>query len=301
MSIDFGNLISRSFEIAWKYKTLWIFGLFTGAGVHSFNIDLPDEFSQKVGRTFDLQDYSPWVDRLDLPSDLGGPLLGAIIVWLAVLILLFFVCYLIAQPAIIDAVNKITRGGQYRLGDSFSRGVDFFWRFLGLTLVSIMCVLAVLAVIVLLAVASLWTLIVTIPCAIIVYFFVWHIFALGEVAMVARDGRIADAIAEGWDLVWRNKTNCLIMTFLLIGIAIAFMIIMAIVALVAFLPVGLLVALLTGNLIAILLLGLVIGLPVSMVVGGYTGTFFNALYVQFYFRLYEPAAAPIPAPVGPTL
>ena len=287
MSIDFGNLIQRSFEIAWRYKTLWIFGLFAG-GVDALNFD----WAKKVNRNQVDMDFAyDWFERLNLPTDLVPPelaVIGAILLWALALGLLFFICYLVAQPAIIDGVNKVTRGGQYSFGTSFSRGADFFWRFFGITLVEIFAAIAVVAVVVILAVLTPFTLLLTIPCTLLVFFFVYHTFGLAEVAMVARNNQIADAVAEGWSLLMRNKANCFIMSLILIGLGIGFFIVVSLVTLIFYLPINLLVFGMTESLVAILLMALFIGLPVALVIGGYTGTFFNALYVQFYFRMVEP-------------
>jgi len=288
MGIDFGNLIQRSFEIAWRFKTLWIFGLFAG-GMDAFNFKWTDKIQREEIDTGFAYD---WFERLNLPTDLVPPdlaIIGAILLWVLALALLFFICYLIAQPAIIDAVNKITRGGQYSFGTSFSRGTDFFWRFFGITLVEIFAALAVIAVIVVLAIVlTPLSLLLTLPCGLVVFFFVYHTFGLAEVAMVARNNQIADAIAEGWDLLMRNKANCFLMSLIMIGLGIGFVIVVSLVTLAFYLPINLLVMGVTENLVAILMMALFIGLPVALVVGGYTGTFFNALYVQFYFRLVEP-------------
>ncbi len=288
MGIEFGSLIQRSFDIAWKYKTLWIFGLFTG-GTSAFNFD----WTKKVEyQATDLNFASEWFDKLGLPSTMVQPsfaILGAILLWLIALALLFFICYLISQPAIIDAVNKITRGGQYNWGTSFSRGTDFFWRFLGMVMVEFFVVIAILAGVVMPAVLlTPFTLLLTIPVALILYFFVFHTFRLGGVAMVARDSHIADAIIEGWNLLMQNKTNCFLITLIGLGLAIAFAIVIGIFTFLLYWPINALILSLTGNLVAILMMALTIGLPVALVLGGYSGTFFNALYVQFYFRMVEP-------------
>jgi len=301
MGIDFGNLIKKSFEIAWKYKTLWIFGLFAGGG-GTFNFDWTDKIQT---RTADMDFAYNWFDKLSMPGELVPAkfaVLGALILWVAALVLLFIICYLIAQPAIIDAVNKITRGGQYSFGTSFSRGTDFFWRFLGILMVQLFTGVALVGAIVVLAVVlTPFTLLLTIPAAVVLIFFIYHTFGLAEVAIVARNGTIADSIIEGWNLLMANKANCFIMTLIMIGLGIAMFIVVGILTLIFYLPINLLVLGVTENLVAILLMALFIGLPVALVIGGYTGTFFNSLYVQFYFRLVEPpqvAATPAPTAQG---
>jgi hypothetical protein len=107
----------------------------------------------------------------------------------------------------------------------------------------------------------------------VLFFFVFHTFQLAQVAMVARDTAIADAVIEGWSLLMVNKTNCFLMTLLMIALGLGFAIVVGVVSLILYLPVNLLVLAMTENLVAILMLALVIGLPIALVVGGYTRTF----------------------------
>ena len=300
MDVDFGNIIKRSFEVAWRYKTLWIFGLFAGGG-GSLNFNWMDNLQHdRVGSNFAYDFF----DSMDMPPrfyDVIPPelaLVSMLIVWMLALGLLFFIGYLIAQPAIIDGVNKITRGGQYRFGTSFSRGADFFWRFLGITMVEIFLGIFALFIIIITAIVlHPITLLMTIPAGIVTLFFAFHVFGLAEIAMVARDNHISDAIGEGWNLLMHNKVNCLIMSLLLIALGIGFTIVILMATFFVYLPINLLVYWVTGDLVGILMLAVFIGLPVALVLGGYSGTFFNALYVQFYFRLVEPR--PIPAIATP--
>jgi len=299
MSVDFGNIVRRAFDLAWRFKSLWVFGLFAG-GMSTFNMD----WTKKVDAPeADLGFAYDWFERMGLPTSLVPSEMGviaAILLWVAVLAFLFFICHLIAQPAIIDGVNKITRGGQYAWGTSFSRGADFFWRFLGLIMVEIVAVVALLAAIIVPAIVlTPITLLLTVPVALVLFFFIYHTFRLAEVAMVARDNAIADAIIEGWNLLMQNKANCFLLNLIMIGIGLCFMIVLGIAALILYFPINVLVLALTDNLVAIFMLAVFIGLPVALVLGGYTGTFFNALYVQFYFRLVEPPQ-PATAPARAT-
>jgi len=300
MGIDFGNLISRSFQIAWQHKSLWVFGLFLGGGGGSYNFDTDKLIKQNR--------YDMDLDRFDgmeqFFNDFAVPVLGVVLLAILGFALLMFICSLIAKPAMIDGVNNITRGGNYRFSVSFSRALDFFWRFLGITVLAIAAVMMMILGLVLFAVVlTPFTLLITIPLFIVVGFFLWHIFGLGQVAMVARDISIGDALQEGYTLLSRNLGNCLIMSLILIGLGIAFFIVIGIITLMLFAPLNLMVGSMTGGTLAAILLAFFIGLPISLVLGGYSGTFFESLYIQFYFRLVEPApayAAPDTTPTGPT-
>ncbi len=293
MGIDFGGMIRRSFEIAWRYKSLWVFGLFAGAGGNNFNFDWPTGrgFGGNDWRGFERSGDLDWLQGL--PDEmLAGMAVGAIFT-IALLLLLFFICYNLAMPAMVDAVNKITRGGSYSFSSSFSRGVDFFWQFVALSILSAVCGITTVGVVVILAIVlTPLSLLLTIPAAIVVGFTLFHTFSLAEVALVARNSTVGDALAEGFGLLKRNVGNCIMMSLILIGLVIAFVIVVSIVALMAFLPINLIVGAVADSWLPVLILGLVIGLPVSIVLGGYTGTFFNSVYVQFYFQLVEPSPIP---------
>jgi len=295
MRVDFSTIINKSISIAWRYKTLWIFGLFAGGG-SGFNFD-PDDF---IGSDFNRNDWNNtdlgnFFDNL--PFHFTEQLAIGIVAALVAVMLVFMVCHFIANPALIDAVNKITRGGKYRFGDSFSRGLDLFWRFVGLTIIVVIIVIAVIAFVTLLAIVlTPFTLILTIPVVIVLAFITFHTFALAEVAIVARNGMIMDSINEGFLLFKQNIGNCLILTFIYIGLFIGIGILLVLITLFAFLPVNLLVGFLTGEVVLTLILGLILALPVSLVVGGIIGTFSSSLYTQFYFALVDPESTAKPLP-----
>ena len=103
--MDYGKIISKSFEIAWRYKSLWIFGMFASGG---FNVDFSGHPSMQMQ-----------------PNDFGVPqfppeLLGMFLIAIIVLAIVFTVAGQISQAAIIDSTNRIVRGGRYRFSDAFS-------------------------------------------------------------------------------------------------------------------------------------------------------------------------------------
>jgi hypothetical protein len=152
MGIDFGALIRRSFEIAWRYKSLWVFALFAGGGGY-YNINLRDNLVKEYGDGDSLGMY----DFSGMESFIREHLwevISALAIWLVAVIIVSLVCYLISAPALIDSVNKITRGGTYRFADAFSRGLDFFWRFAGLLFIGIGATTFLVFVIVILAVVG---------------------------------------------------------------------------------------------------------------------------------------------------
>ncbi len=282
--MEFSKIVRRSFDIAWSYKTLWLFGLFAGWG-GSFNLNLPgggidgSEFFNRfedVGAFGNVHDF-----------EFLGPAIGAAILAVFVLWVLWLIMHCISVPAIIDANNKIERGGIYQMGTSFSRGVDFFWRFLGLFILGFVAVFSTIVVCVILVI-TIVGIIIAIPLALFSIYFWITLFELAKRVIVIRDCSIGDALAESWALIKRSFGDTVLMFLILIGLSIAFGIAGLLVWAMFGIPVGAVVYAVTENGVAAMILGLLIGLPVSIVFGGYFGTFFTSLYTLFYIELVEP-------------
>ena len=294
--MDYGSILSRSISIAVKRPSLWIFGLFA-AGQMQWNIDTKRFLIIDPEAAEEFQMPFKFDSSMILP--LLAASLGAII--------LMIICLSIARPAMIDAVNKLTRGGVYRFGESFSRGVDFFGRYLSIillyALLALTCSAIVVGSIVLSATAGPVVILVSlvmVPLGLVTWLVSWHTFSLSEVAMVARDISVGEALSEGWALFRSNIGKCAMITLIWIGIGIAIAIIMSIIGLMTFVPINIFVATLTDSLIDLFFLGILFGLPISLVLGGIIGTFTWSLYIQFYFGLLEPAvpltdSSPTPA------
>ncbi len=284
--MDYGEIIRTAFSLAWRNKSLWLLGLFAAGGTSlSFDwishLDFPD-----LGITFDVHDFladNPWLLVL-----LGGVILTYI--------LIYIVLNCICTPALIDAVNRLTRGGVYRFRDSFSSGVSFLWRFLGLSIVGLVVaavlILALVLPIVLLFAASkvigLLSLLPALPVFFCLALALTNVFMLAERALVVRNVSISDAISEGYHLFMNNKLSNLIifLLYILLSIAIAIgvTIIFAVLA-TPFVAMGLIS---TAGLVAALVFGIPLFLVLSLPVSGFLGAAFESMYTLFYFRLVEP-------------
>lgn len=294
--MDYGEIIGTAFKVAWRNKSLWILGLFA-AGISNFSdgINSPfkkqlelDEF-QILGYTIDFGRFAEsniWV-------------LVAIAGLLVVYFFIFLILNCICTPALIDAVNRLTRGGVYRLRDSFSAGIDFFWRYLGIIILKIMAgVVGCAALIgpavlffIISPILGVLSLLLIIPLFFLFIFAISTIPALAQRAMVIRDINITDALAEGLDLFWKNKIHSLIIFLLYIALAIGLALgLMIVLGIMSFPFIFIASSSTTG-----LILALAVGLPIVMVImlpiSGFLGTAFEAMYTIFYIRLVEPHRA----------
>ncbi len=299
--MEYGKIINDSFRIAWKHKSLWLFGLFAGGGGTGFNFD--DRLFREYDLGFDLEDFfGSW----DIPFD--WHLLIPVIVAFAVMGLGFMVMHLISVPALIDGVNKIQRGGEYRLGSSFSVGIDFFWRFLGLSVIGFMIVLSVIMLGIgfgVVAYAVHWAvmvfyILIMIPVFLVFIFGVTSVFELGTRAMVVRDIGVFESLHEGYFLFRHHLGYNAIMFLIYIGFSIGLGIGALMIWAMVGIPIALLVLASGLGIVPAIILAVIMGIPVSLVVGGFCGTALESLYTLYYFDLVEPGgptqnATPSPA------
>jgi len=276
--MNYGKIVEDSFSFAWRYKSLWIFGLFAGSG-SNFNFDFgTSELDQS-----DFMQYDSWEPLWELIL----PILAAIIV----IALIMFVLHLICSPALVDGINKIARGGTYRFSDSYSRGIDFFFRKLGLTLIFVAAVIGVILLAILPIVAlHLFGLLLLFPIFVIGLFLAITIYSLAERAMVVRDTSIGNAIDEAYVLMKQNFLKCVIVALIFMGLSFGVAFLFLMLAAMLYFPVNMIVHAMSENRTIVFVLGVILGLPITFVVGGFIGTFFHSLYTLFYFGLVDSAS-----------
>lgn len=280
--MDYGQIINRSFEIAWKHKWLWVFGMFASS---SFNTNF-DSFG---GNTSDPQIFN----RLGFDPAILLPFLAVFAVWMLIII----VCQIISDAALIDSINRIERGGQYSFSIAFSNGLNFFLRLLGLNIVMFFITMIPITITVLVLIAlfavdtaiGALSLLFFIPFFIFVMFIIVTIWQLAKRVLIVRNASIADSISEGYYLLKTHFGKNLLMFLINIGFGILFGIVLMVIFLMFGVPIALVTDALGLSTIYAFLGAFLFALPISLVIGGFTGTFSSSLYTIFYFRLVEPS------------
>lgn len=283
-----------------------MYGLFAGGGA-SFNFDFTNflgDADSDVAEAFrDL--------GMDMPTPHFSPELIAALIMVGMgLLLVYLVAHFISYGALIDAGNRLTRGGVYSFGNAFSAGLDYFWRFLGLGIMAFIVIFSLFCVWILLIVVpfiihlaiGIVALLVLLPAGVVAGASAFNIYALAQRAMVARNCSISQAVEEAF-LLFKTNFGANVMIFLIfVGLEIAFTILALMVLGVISIPIIALVAMTDVSIIGGLLMGLALAFPVSLAIGGFVGTAFINLYTFFYFELVEPGgrqqevAGPEPRP-----
>lgn len=288
--MNYGKIVEDSFSFSWKNKSLWIFGLFAGSG-GNFNLDFGAS---------DLEQTSfMGIDSFDQFWHIVLPFVWAIMI----LTIVFFVLNMICSPALVDAINKIARGGTYKFWESYSRGIDFFFRKVGLTIIMIAAMIGVTLVSMLpFIVLSIFGILLMIPIFFFGLFITISIYSTAERVLVVRDCSIGDALEEAYYLLKRNFGKFVVITLIFAGLAIGIGLVIGVLALMLYFPVNMLVQSMTDSLPVILILSFIFGLPITVFIGGFAGSFFHTLYTLFYFGLVDPSTpygAKPPATVAP--
>ncbi|MDH3890844.1 MAG: hypothetical protein OEV49_07140 [candidate division Zixibacteria bacterium] len=298
--MDYGRIIGDSFRIAWQHKSLWVFGLFAGTVGSGLSFD-------PSARDFFLRG-SEWRESVESAGSLiGMELVFAWIMIVFVIGLILMAMHLVCLPALIDSVNKIVRGGLFQLSSSFSVGLDFFWRFLGLALISITIGLIGfgLSVMVGLAMPDVDTAILAIaallflPVVLFVSFLLSSIFALAQRAMVVRNVGIADGLHEGFELLRQNLGRSLLVFLIYIGLSIGMAFGLVVILLIIAIPAILVVVIAEDAWVLMVILGFLFGLPLLMAMIAFISTALQNLYTLFYFELVEPRGQVPPGSATP--
>lgn len=280
--MDYGKIVSRSFDIAWRYKWLWLFGMFTAG---SFNIDF----------SF-LQDHS--IDKSDLfqTFDFQPEVLLSFAFALCLWILIMLICYIISEIGIIDSVNRIERGGSYSFGIAFSSGLTHFLKFLGLNILMFFITIVPIAIIVIIIILlfvvhvalGFLSLLLFLPLLLFVIFVIFNISQLAKRVLIVRSCSIGDALGESYYLLKSNFGKNLVVFLINMGFGIGFSILMAIIYLMIGLPIAAMIVSAELHLLIAFFAAFFIALPISFIFGGFMGVFFSSLYTLFYFELVEP-------------
>lgn len=310
--MDFGKILTRAWEIVWKFKVLWIFGILAscgqnggggssggGGGNTGFqtggqDANLPPQIKQFF---FQAERFFDNIEAWQVAAMIGGFMLFMLIMGLIMSAL-----STIGRVGIIQGAVQ-AEGGVERLtfGDLFTGGKPFFWRVFGLNL---LMGLAIFVIVLILMIPALGFTALTfgiglfclIPLICILVPLSWLVSVIMEqanIALVIEDLGIIEAIQRGWSVFRENLGNMVIMALILgvggviIGIAFALPILIIVVPTVLGIVGGAIAesSALFGGGFAVAALCFVAYLPVLIVLGGILRSYVNTAWTLTYMQL----------------
>ncbi len=311
--MDYGGILKRAWNVTWKYKILWLFGLFAGGfGSSGGSTGSPSSSTSSTSNPFNGLTPQQIEGRI-------APYIGLIvagIVFLVVIGIVFWIVGIAARGGLVHLVNEAEDRRQVRAGEGWDRGFHFWWRtfamelLLGLPALVIGGVTAAaVAVGILGAIRSgsssaagaaalsavggmCFLLVIVVILAIAYALIIGPVLQLALRYIVLKDQGPIESIKSGWHDLW-SKRGAFVMYLLMIAVGLGIGIASAIV----FVPV-----LLVG--FALVFLGPVgialaatLVMVVALAIGSVTGTFHSAVWTIFFRRMTgaEQAAAPLPS------
>lgn len=316
MNFNFGEVLTRAWQIVWKHRVLWIFGILAscgrggggnsgGSGNTGFETQGPD-----------LQ-LPPQVEQFFIRI--------AENVTMFIVILVAVICVFWILAIFLSTIGKIglIRGtwevegglGSLNFGQLFSESTPYFWRMFGLSLVIFLPLLLLISAGVAIAVvfgvsasqgndASALGLLGILPlfigcfCLLIpIGFVVNMIVRQAERAIVLEDAGVLPSISRGWDIFRNNLGPIIVMAIILAVISLVVGFIIAIPVFIIVLPAVITFAVGEAqNWTPLALAGVCICLyiPISLLLNGIMVAYVESAWTLTYMRLVRP---PDQAPV----
>jgi len=316
ISLDFGNVLTRAWNIVWKNRVLWLFGLLAscgrgggggGGGGTSFDPNnppitpdgqfvMPPEFEQMFGN------IDPTI----------------FIITIICLALLISVIVLIIQTlgtgGLIGGIDRADAAGAVSFGDAWSVATAKFLPLLGLTLITAIIIIAVALLVIvpgtLLSVATLGLGLLCFLPLLCVFVIIALLFSLiiqfAQIGVVIDNLPVIDSLRRGWEVFRANLANTIILAIIVGVIGFVVSLVLALPLLFIVLPAVAGVAGFAADNQALGAGGLIFALvcfclylPVLLVLSGILQAWTTSAFTLAYKAFTRPAAAP-PASFAPS-
>ena len=322
--MNYGNVISESFNIFWKHKLLWIFGIMAalfGQSDYSFSVNYRESVSYPAGEGFPSDFQSPFEGTIfanffenPAPYIVAGIFLG--LIWWVISNIFGW----LARGALIGMVDEADSTGSTSLSNGWKTGLG---RLLPLFFIALLLALPMLLIII---PAALWAFrflyqfkdffatpdpeqllegmlptffsafacLVPLICIGALLGFVLNLLnIIAARSCVLEDLGVVDSIKRGWQVAVGNIGYTLLNGFLLLILKIIFGFIAAMPALILWIPTAR--AIIYGNwsaasITSALMMGLYL-IVVVVIIGGILSSFNSTLWTKLYkaFRSKEEA------------
>ena len=297
MNFNFSEVLTRAWQIIWKHKILWVFGILAGCGqgggsgggggagggggngFPNGNVPL-NEFERMMNQFGEWISENLWVIAL------------LVLVTILLIILAIFLGT-IGRIGLIRGTYQAEQGAESLIfGELFSGSMPYFWRVFGLSLLvglAFLVILAPLALFGILTAGIGFACLLPLICLLVPLSMVVNIIIeQANAAMVLENLGIADGFRRGWDIVRSNVGPVLIMAIILavinfvVGLVIALPIIFAVFPLIF--------GLASGETSSLWIAGIccAIYFPVLLVLSGIVTSFVQSSWTLTFLRLTRP-------------
>lgn len=333
IKINFSEILARAWQITWKFKVLWIFGILAGcaeSGNSNFNFNNTNRWNAGNGSGGSGQ-LPDWMRRFQGMSneqalrafvDQYIGIIAAVLVLLCLLWAVFFFLGMLGKTALIKGVGKADTGTErMTFGELWTESLPYFWRMLGMSLlVGLPFFIITIALLAVLGVGVFATLQGNLPdggiaailiglagvtltglCVVgLLGMLVGLIVEQAKNALVLENLGVIPGLRRGWDVFRQNWLSVFVLGVLqsVIGLVVGIVLLVPLLILIVPVAIGLGAAAVAEQWIifAVLIVGcLIFWLPIGLLLGGIERTYIQSLWTLAYRRLTAlPEVAPAP-------
>lgn len=220
--MDIGGVLSRAWQIIWRHKALWIFGIFAGCGSASgsgssgisYRGDFPQDFNLRP-ELIQIERITDWQIAL---------VLGAAFLIFLVLGILAIFLGTIGRIGLIRGTQQVEGGAEsLSVGELFNGSLPYFLRVFGLNLVvGLALVLGFGVLITFVVLGSVVTLgiglICLLPLLCVAVPVIWVINIMvkqASIAIVIENLGVIEGLKRGWEVVKANIGMIIVMALIL--------------------------------------------------------------------------------------
>lgn len=299
--MDFGAVLSKTWNISWRNKGLWILGILAGcsaSGRGNFgNSSSGINFSTGSVPDFGQPGTDQFFRDLNFQEEALIPIILALTCALLLVAVVFFVLGIIGQAGLIAGFKRADEGVDVSFSEAFSEGTQYFWRLLGIRVVFLVAAIVLVLVfgigILLFGIVTfgigLLCLIPLICLLIPVAMGVDGYVILTMVAAVEEDVGVFESFGRSWTVFKENLGSVIVMILILIlGVGIlGFIVVLPFIAVavpaITGVVIGTDLALVSG--ISLTLLCASLAVPLLIVFNGLLTTFTTGAWTLTYRRL----------------
>lgn len=313
MNFNFGEILIRAWQITWKYKVLWLFGMLAscsqgggnggGGGGSSGPTDYsngPSDFNRppELQRLISMmENFAEWVTENWWIFILIG-----LVVFL--LIILSILLGTIGRIGLIKGSYEAEQGVEkLSFGALFSGSMPYFWRVFGLSFLIGLAFLVILLPFVLLGIVTAgvgFLCLLPLICLLIpAGWAVGLILEQANRAIVLEDRSMLDGFKRGWEIVKGNVGPLIVMSLILFGISFVLGIAIALPILIAVVPAVIAFAVNEGRSFTPLYIAIgviCLYVPIAWLLNGILNTFIQSAWTLTWLRLThkpEPLETPV--------
>ena len=283
MNLDIGEVVSRAWQISWKHKSLWLFGILLGLIIFAI---FPLAFAPTL---------LPIISQ-DSETMLTPVLL---IIWIGIILLFFLASFPLTAithaSVTLGALHADQEKEKFAVGELTKKSLPFVGRVLG---VMLLFAAGMMLINLIIQAISFFFTIVTLGfgslCLTPLFVLMYPAFMIASAGMeqaisavIVDNMKVMDAAKKGWDLVRANPAPIFVLALVIylgVGIVTGIIMLPMFVSLFA-LPFGFMEQNANWTILSIALGSGVVFIPMFLVFNGWALVFMKSVWVLTYLRL----------------